>query len=115
MKMAGMNLNFGFSVFKREAKDMANVERHLSRDGWEKTGEVGERVAYYEKSGINVTVIGGPRGTVIMPSGPIRGTVFGKNNKLFSDTSVIGAGKDTSNDSEESQIRGSRRSNNPMA
>lgn len=112
--MAGMNLNFGLSVFKREAKPKSRVETFLRREGWEKTGEIGDNVSYWENAGINITVVGGPRGTVITPSGPIRGNIFGEDNTLFSRTSVIGAGRDSEEQDSESQIRGSRRSDNMM-
>lgn len=112
--MAGLNLNFGSSVFKREAKSKMAVERHLQREGWEKTGDIGDRISYFESSGINITVVDGPMGTVILPSGPVRGTIFGVDNKLFSESSVIGAGADNENKDERSQMTGSRRTDDPM-
>lgn len=109
--MAGANINFGLSVFKREARDAAEVIRKLQQDGWNKTGELaGGRVTYWEKSGINITVVDGPVGTTIMPSGPIRGALFGKNVPIFSRTSSIGLGKTQQAEKQtQSQMRGSRR------
>lgn len=91
------DLNFGSSVVKREAKDVDKVRQHLERSGWELTGSIGSRAYQYESSGVSITVMKGPLGTVIFPSGPIRGSILGKNNVLFSDTSVIGAGSSVKN------------------
>lgn len=87
-----MNINFGGSVLKREAKEIDKVEKQLLSDGWEKTAHPTGRLRYYQKSGINITALGGPNGTVIFPSGPVRGKAFGSDFNLFSRTSVIGAG-----------------------
>lgn len=109
--MAGLNLNFGTSVIKREAKPASRVRASLERDGWTEISEVaGGRIAYYERSNINITVVDGPAGTVIMPSGPIRGRVFG-NMELFSRDSVLGLSSSTnmSNEQAQSQMKGSRR------
>lgn len=86
------NLNFGSSVVKREGKPLGDVVAHLKKNGWKKTGELSSRVVYLANSGVNITLIGGPMGTTIIPSGPIRGMVFGDVD-LFSDVSVLGAGK----------------------
>jgi len=101
--MTGMNINFGLSVFKREAKPASEVEKKLSRDGWNKTGSVANgRVQYFEKSGINITTVSGPRGTVILPSGPIRGRLFGQGVGINM-SSVIGAGSKSDNQNKQSQ------------
>lgn len=107
-----MNLNIGSSVFKREAKDADKVRRHLERNGWELTGSMGSRVFYYENSGVNLTVVDGAMGTVILPSGPLRGAIFGKNMELFSDRSVVGAGANTNGGTESGRPEDSRRSEN---
>jgi len=86
-------INIGGSVMKREAKPLSEVDRQLTGDGWEKTAQPLDRLAYYEKSGINITAMEGPRGTVIFPSGPVRGMMFGKNVSVVSRVSTIGAGK----------------------
>lgn len=91
-------INIGTSVLKREAKSIDQVERQFTRNGWKRTGSaLGGRVVYLQNSGMNISIIEGPSGTVVMPSGPIRSKVFGSNFNLFSRTSVIGAG--TSNKS----------------
>lgn len=95
--MKGKNISFGSSIFKREARSLSEVQKLLRTNGWEKTGQISSRVVYMENSGVNITLIEGPLGTVIIPSGPIRGKVFG-NVELFSETSVIGAGKNNSDD-----------------
>lgn len=85
---------------KREARDADEVVRKFTRDGWEVTSKFGDRLTYLEKSGINITVVDGPMGTLIMPSGPARGKIFGKEVNLFSRTSTIGLGAKTSGGSE---------------
>lgn len=93
-----MELNIGTSVFKREDRPASEVISLLQSRGWEKTGTLGDRVTYLENSGIGITVIQGAAGTLIIPSGPIRGMIFGRDNKLFSNVSVIGAGKKNDNE-----------------
>lgn len=91
--MAGLNLNIGTSVLKREAKPIEEVDKRLTSAGWKRTASVANgRLRYYSLAGINITALGGPLGTVIMPSGPIRGAAFGDNALNFSTTSAIGAG-----------------------
>lgn len=94
-------VSFGGSVLKREARSIERVRKEFSRGGWTRTGSIGERIQYYEKNGINITLIGGPRGTVIIPSGPIRGSIFSDDMKVVSRTSVIGAGKNNQESSGE--------------
>lgn len=109
--MAGpFNLSFGTSVVKRENKPIDDVAQKLVSDGWEKTGSVASgRVQYFEKSGIGITAIDGPLGTVIVPSGPVRGSVFGDEAVSFGKTSSIGAGAKAPK--EESNVRTKRSSN----
>lgn len=91
--MAGERINFGTSVFKREGKSIEQVDKRLRNAGWEMTSQLaGGRVRYYELAGINITAVGGPLGTTIMPSGPVRGALFGDNAVSLSTTSSIGAG-----------------------
>lgn len=76
----GPDINVGLSVFKREAQSIQDVITSLQMDGWTVTNRVGDdRIVYFENSGFNITAIQGPLGTVIMPSGPIRGKIFGDN------------------------------------
>lgn len=91
--------SFGSSVVKREAKTIDKVDKQLKRDGWQETSRLaGGRLRYYEQSGVNLTALEGPLGTVIFPSGPLRGKFFGELD-MVSRASVIGAGKDSSNNS----------------
>lgn len=74
-----LNLNIGSSVVKREGKTLEQVESIYLNKGWTKTGEVaGGRVLYFENAGINITVISGAMGVLIVPSGPVRGRIFGE-------------------------------------
>lgn len=94
--MSGLDLNIGSSVLKREAKSADKVKAHLQRSGWNKTGSLADgRISYFQKSGINITVVDGPMGTVVAPSGPIRGKLFGSGVGINT-SSVLGMGKDTS-------------------
>lgn len=97
-------LNVGGSVVKREVRDTQEVINKLSQDGWNKTGSRGDVVTYMEKSGINLTVVDGPVGTLIFPSGPFRGSFFGQDVNVLSRTSTIGlgaVGSDSSNASRD--------------
>lgn len=114
--MAGLNLNIGLSTIKRESKPKEDVERALLRNGWEETESLaGDRLSYFENTGINVTVLETPRGTLVFPSGPIRGSLFGEDVKVFSRQSALGLGagsgsEPTKQQDNENQVRGSRRS-----
>lgn len=102
-----MNLNFGSSVLKREAKPLTDVTNQLKANGWRQTGSLGNRVVYLENSGMNITVIDGPMGTLVVPSGPIRGRVFGDSGLQLNRVSVIGAGSDSS-ESDDGQSQKAR-------
>lgn len=93
--------NVGFSVFKREARPYKEVETHLLQEGWMKTGSVGERIHYFESSGINITVIDGMNATLVMPSGPVRGRLFSDSAGGLMSMSTLGMGSksDSSNQS----------------
>ena len=91
--MPGERLNFGTSVLKREGKSIEKVDQRLTNAGWVRTSSaLNGRVRYYELAGINITAVGGPLGTTIMPSGPVRGAIFGDDAVGFSSVSAIGAG-----------------------
>lgn len=97
--MTGLNISFGSSVLKREAKPIEDVEKQFRRDGWTKTSEVlGGRLVYLQKTGVNITLISGPLGTAVIPSGPVRGKAFGNVDFIARD-SVIGAGGASDSDS----------------
>lgn len=79
------NINIGLSVLKREAQPISDVINQLEKNGWKVTDTIGDdRIVYLENNGINITAIRGPRGTVVIPSGPIRGRVFGENVEIIS-------------------------------
>lgn len=81
----GPDINIGLSVLKREAQSITDVVNQLERNGWSRTRTVGDdRLVYLENNGINITAIRGPMGTVIIPSGPVRGRLFGENVELVS-------------------------------
>lgn len=91
--MAG-ELNIGSSVLKRESAPFDEVMEKLRRDGWSKTGELAQgRVVYVESSGISLTVVDGPMGTLIFPSGPVRGKLFSSDSVGVGLTSTIGLGQ----------------------
>jgi len=88
------SLNIGGSVLKRESAPFEDVMEKLRRDGWSKTGELAQgRVAYLQSSGINITVVDGPMGTLILPSGPIRGRLLGNDAVGVGQTSTVGLGE----------------------
>lgn len=95
--MNGLNINMGSSIIKREAKPLSKVETQMRRNGWEKTGQIGDRVSYMESSNVNLTLVEGPLGTVVLPSGPLRGAVFG-DYEVFSRSSVMGIGSSKKSD-----------------
>lgn len=77
--------NFGLSVFKREAQPVEDVVNHLKQNGWNVTSTLGDnRVVYLENAGVNITAVKGPLGTVVIPSGPLRGRVFGEQINIIS-------------------------------
>lgn len=104
------NLNIGSSVLKRESASFDEVMEKLRRDGWSKTGELAQgRVAYLESSGIAITVVDGPMGTLILPSGPIRGRLFSSGSVGIGQESTIGLGepapeRDPRNEQREGQM-----------
>lgn len=66
------------STVKRTSEDKEVVESELLNEGWEETGSLmNGKVGYYEKSGINITLIDTRRGSVVIPSGPVRGNLLG--------------------------------------
>lgn len=68
------------STVKRTGEDKEVIESELLNNGWEETGSLMDgKVGYYEKSGINITVIDTRRGSAVLPSGPVRGNLLGNN------------------------------------
>jgi hypothetical protein len=76
-------LNFSSSVVRRESRSKQEVVNELMSQGWEQTGSMGNRVSYLENGGISISVVSGPMGSVIVPSGPIRGRLFGQSGLNF--------------------------------
>lgn len=107
--MLGLNLNIGSSVFKREAKEMETVINQLKRNGWEESGSMGDRVQYLENSQMSVTVINGVSGTLVVPSGPVRGKIFGDSGLDINQVSVIGAGSDSGDGSKGEEQKAANR------
>lgn len=65
----------------------------LESNGWVKTDNLADRVHYLENSGFSLTVIDGPLGTIIVPSGPIRGRLFGTSGfELSTDQNLMDVG-----------------------
>lgn len=66
------------SVIRRDSRSRPAVMKELKNNGWSRTGSaLGGRLIYMENSGFSLTVVDGPAGTLVVPSGPIRGRVFG--------------------------------------
>lgn len=71
-----MKVNIGTSVFKREAEPKSRVVSVMKSNGWEEKGTFAG-ITYLENSGINISVVQGPGGgTLVFPSGVIRGMMF---------------------------------------
>lgn len=86
--MAGPNI--GSSVVRRDSRSASRVINELQSQGWRRTGSIGDRVTYMESAGFSLTVIDGPAGSVVIPSGPIRGRVFGSSGLEVSSDSLMG-------------------------
>lgn len=84
-------MNITFSVVKNVRYEPDEVESYLTQAGWSKTGEaLNGRFRYLENSGINITLIDGMFGTTVIPSGPLRGAVFGSGVNIISSNSGLG-------------------------
>lgn len=95
MVQAPLGINVGTSVLKREAKPISQVKSNFKSNGWEVTADLlGGRLVYVEKNGINLTLLSGPVGTVVFPSGPIRGAAFGDEAVSLNRVSSTGGSKD---------------------
>lgn len=100
-------MNVDLSVIKRRTESASTIINRLKSQGFSQTNSImGGRLVYLENSeGIGLTVVDGPRGTVITPSGPIRGMVFGENSVGLGivRSSSNGSSKDTSDSSSNSR------------
>jgi hypothetical protein len=74
--------NVDLSVIKRRTESIDRMERRLRAQGFSQTESIlNGKVRYYEnQEGIGLTLIDGPLGTVLTPSGPVRGTLFGERS-----------------------------------
>jgi len=82
------------SVIKRDSRSVSDVTRELKQNGWNRTGSVlNGKLLYLENSGFSLTVADGPMGTLVFPSGPVRGRVFGNSGLNFGlmNTSSLGS------------------------
>lgn len=70
-------VTIGTSVMRRDSRELNKVKTDLTINGWVQSGSLGDRVVYMENSGFSITLIEGPMGTVVIPSGPVRGALFG--------------------------------------
>lgn len=97
-----MELNL--SVIKRTSSDIDDVKDELDSGGFVEKKEIMDgRVSHHENSlGIGMTVVDGPLGTLVVPSGPVRGLMMGENSVGIGDVFPdVGGGDD--NNSESSQ------------
>lgn len=102
--MTGFNISL--SVLKRDSREIGEVDQILKNNGWTMTASVGpgDRIRYYEQAGFNITAIGGPSGTVILPSGPLRGRIFGDGVFLASSEGTLGETSTVKNNSESPNV-----------
>lgn len=104
-------INIETSVFKRYDASPERVHQHLINNGFEPTGQIMDgRIHYHENGGINLTMVDGPFGVIVFPSGPVRGAIFGKNAVGAGRTSLLdrvtGDGISDDEDSEMTSSRG---------
>lgn len=76
-----MNLpiEFSSSVVKRVNMDWDVFVSAVEESGFEQVSSIaGGRILYHENdAGFGVTLVNGPRAKLILPSGPLRGRLFG--------------------------------------
>lgn len=76
--------NMELPVVKRYNADISEAHENLVSNGFEVTGTIMDGgIRYYENAGVGVTLIDGPFGTSLIPSGPIRGMKFGESAVNF--------------------------------
>jgi hypothetical protein len=75
--MAGPNI--GSSVVRRDSRSLSRVHTELSSNGWVQSGSLGDSIVYMENSGFSLTLVRGAAGTLVFPSGPVRGRLFGSS------------------------------------
>lgn len=107
--MPELNINIGSSQLKREARDVEVVIKKLKRNGWTQSGSLGDRVLYFENTGMSITVIDGPMGTLVVPSGPVRGRLFGSSGLRINKNSVLDLSSDSDTDKDRQEKQAKRR------
>lgn len=71
-------IDIGSSVIKRYDAPASQVRAMLAAGGFQETGSaMNGKVKFHQNSGINLTTVDGPLATLVMPSGPVRGSLFG--------------------------------------
>lgn len=105
--------NINLSVVKRSTESIGPVSQSLEEQGFEDTGQLMDgRVRYFENpNGINLTVADGPFATLVFPSGPIRGSIFG-NDAVGIGGGIIAGGEGGSEDSSDNGSEPSNKSTN---
>lgn len=103
-----MELNL--SVIKRTSSSADQVKGELKSGGFIERKEIMDgRVSHHENSlGIGMTVVDGPMGTLVVPSGPVRGLLMGENAVGIGDAfpDVKGFMKEEKSEEEELISRG---------
>ena len=74
-------IEFESSAVKRTSKSLDEIHQEFLDAGFEHTGTALDgKIHYHEnENGLNVTLIETRRGSLVLPSGPIRGNLFGEN------------------------------------
>ena len=107
--MAGPNIEL--SVLKRYNADASDVHDFLEEQGFEhKSDALGGRIHYHEsEGGFGLTLVEGPAGSLVLPSGPIRGSVFGSRSVSLGGESAVDRflEDDEEEDGNQSSSRGS--------
>lgn len=109
-------MDINLPVIKRTSSPMSDVIDSLEDSGFEQTGQMlGGAVRYYENDfGLGLSIFEAPRSTIITPSGPLRGAVFGSRSFGIGDV-MSESSKESSGDGDEdskSDERGRRAAEN---
>lgn len=103
--------NVNLPVFKRTSAPADDVIESIKDGGFEMKGSALKgRLTHHENdNGIGLSVVDAPFGTVVLPSGPIRGAFLGENSVgMKSIIPESPSGEENSNRGEQdSQTRGS--------
>lgn len=73
-------IDIGSSVIKRYDAPASQVRAMLAAGGFQETGSaMNGKIKFHQNSGINLTTVDGPLATLVLPSGPVRGSLFGED------------------------------------